>query len=215
MHAVRLMLQRRISGLPVIDGAGKLVGMVTEGDFLRRKETETIRRRPSLIAFFVGPGQLADEYTHAAGRFVKDVMTHDVLTVNESASLAEIVTLMERNHVKRFPVMRGQQVVGIVTRKNLMHALIGQSQETKLVSTDDETIRTKLLAELKQHSWTPATIDVVVSGGAVRLIGTIFDDRQRAAVRVATENTPGVKKIEDQLVCIEPMSGTVIPATAA
>jgi len=101
--AARLMLQNRISGLPVIDGSGNLVGMVTEGDFLRRAEIGTQRRRARWIEFLIGPGRLADEYSRSSGRSVSDVMTRDVHTASIDASLDDIVRIMERHRVKRVP----------------------------------------------------------------------------------------------------------------
>src|SRR6187402_3507182 len=80
-RAVRAMLQNDISGLPVLDSNGALVGMITEGDLLRRAETGTQRRRPRWMEFFVGPGQLADEYVHTHGRKVSEIMTADPVTV--------------------------------------------------------------------------------------------------------------------------------------
>src|SRR6187397_2416771 len=91
LHAARIMLQRKFSGLPVVDAAGSLVGIVTEGDFLRRAETGTVRRRPRWIEFLAGPGRLAGEYAHSAGKFVRDVMTRDVCTVAEDAELEDVV----------------------------------------------------------------------------------------------------------------------------
>ena len=91
--AAGLMLRRRISGLPVVDAAGHLTGMVTEGDFLRRSETGTQRRRPRWIEFLVGPGRLASEYVHTSGRRVNEVMTVDVHTVQRETSLEDVVRL--------------------------------------------------------------------------------------------------------------------------
>ena len=213
LHAARLMLQRRFSGLPVVDPTGALVGIVTEGDFLRRTETGTVRRRPRWIEFLVGPGPLAAEYTHTTGRLVGEVMTRDVHTVTEEMELQDVVDLMERHRIKRLPVVRGGRIVGIVTRQNLLSALIGRRVATEPAATDT-AIREGLLAELKAQPWAPM-IEVSVEDGRVKLIGTIFDDRQRDAVRVAAENIPGVKGIEDQLVWIEPMSGVVIGPRAA
>ena len=213
-EAIRLMLQRKISGLPVVDKSGTLVGMVTEGDFLRRSELGTERHAPRWIEFLAGPGKLAEDYVHAKGRKVGDVMTDKVHAVDEDAPLNEVVETMERRRVKRVPVLRGRTLVGIVTRANLLRALAGMQQSSAGVSTD-LTIRTKLMAELKKQPWSPlVAIDIVVTDGVVKLSGAIFDDRQRQALRVAAENIPGVKKIEDHLVWIEPMSGTVIEAPA-
>ena len=123
LKAARLMLQNRISGLPVIDKDGELTGIVTEGDFLRRGELGTKRRRPKWLEFIVGTGRLADEYVHASGRRVDEIMTTDPVTVTEDDSLEKVVEVMERRHVKRLPVTRSGCTVGIISRTNLMHAL--------------------------------------------------------------------------------------------
>lgn len=123
LQAVRLMLQKRISGLPVVDASGNLVGIVTEGDFLRRVETKTERRRPRWLEFILGPGRLADEYVHSHGSKVAEVMTPEPLTIAEDTPLDEVVQTMETRGVKRLPVVRGKRVVGIVSRANLLHAL--------------------------------------------------------------------------------------------
>src|ERR1700741_3061443 len=116
MKAARLMLQNRISGLPVIDRDGELMGIVTEGDFLRRGELGTQRRRPKWLEFIIGPGRLAEEYVHASGRKVDEIMTTDPVTVTEDDTLEDVVELMERRHVKRLPVTRGGRVIGIISR---------------------------------------------------------------------------------------------------
>src|SRR5215475_14429927 len=101
LQAVRIMLQRRVSGLPVIDREGRLVGIVTEGDFLRRAETGTQRRRPRWLEYLLGPGRLADEYTRSHGRKVREVMTADPLTASDDTPLDEIVHTMEKRGIKR------------------------------------------------------------------------------------------------------------------
>jgi CBS-domain-containing membrane protein len=212
-HAAWLMLQRKFSGLPVVDSAGTLVGIVTEGDFLRRAETGTVRRRPRWLEFLVGPGRLAGEYTRTAGQFVKEVMTREICVVTEDAELEDVVGLMENRHIKRLPVIRGKQVVGIVTRQDLLRAFLGVAK-VKAPITNDDAIRERLLAELSKQSWAPI-LSVVVTNGNVKLIGTIFDDRERDALRVLAENVPGVKSIEEELILIEPMSGMAIEINAA
>jgi CBS domain-containing protein len=209
-QAVRIMLQRHISGLPVVDKAGKLAGIVTEGDLLRRIETGTERKRPRWLEFLVGPGKLAEEYTRAHARKVSEVMTADPLTVGEDTPLEDVVRLMEKRRIKRVPVLRSQEIVGIVSRANLLHALAGVAREVKPTTASDQTIREQLLAELKRQSWAPiALIDVVVRNGVVELWGTITDERERQAVIVAAENIPGVKTVKDQLAWVDPTSGMV------
>jgi CBS-domain-containing membrane protein len=209
--AAHLMLQNKISGLPVIDGSGKLVGILTEGDFLRRIEIGTQRRRPRWIEFLIGPGRLADEYSRSSGRRVSDVMTHDVHTVDPDASLEHIVRTMERHHIKRVPVVEAGKVVGIVTRANLLHALASIADEIAPSSVGDNSIREQIFAELKRQTWTPvARIDVTVRNGVVQLSGSLTDERQRQALRILAENIPGVRKVQDHLVWIEPETGMYI-----
>src|SRR5690242_18032670 len=160
VHAARLMLQKRISGLPVVDSAGALVGIVTEGDFLRRAETGTVRRRPRWLEFILGPGRLAGEYARAAGQYVSEVMTGDVHTVTEATPLEEIISLMERNRIKRVPVVHGQKLVGIVTRQNLLRALADVAVAGRSPApTDDETIRKRLVDDVRQQPWAPLIFD--------------------------------------------------------
>jgi CBS domain-containing protein len=211
LQAIRIMLQRHISGLPVIDKEGRLVGIVTEGDFLRRAETGTQRQRPRWLEFLIGPGRLADEYTRSHGRKVQEIMTADPITVTEQTPLEEVVRVMEKHRIKRLPVVRGQELVGIVSRANLLHALAGLARDIKPATTSDQRIREQLLAELGRQSWTPAAlINVIVKDGIVELWGTITDDRERQAIIVAAENVPGVRAVRDHLVWIEPNSGMVI-----
>jgi CBS domain-containing protein len=209
MRAVRLMLQNRISGLPVVGPKGELVGMVTEGDFIRRGEIGTQRRRNRWLEFLVGPGRLADEYVHARGRKVEEVMTREPITVTEDTPLDEVVRLMERHRIKRLPVLRERELVGIVTRANIMHALVSLAAETQAPAGDDATIREQILAECGKQSWAPMA-NVVVRNGVVELWGTITDERERQALIVAAENVAGVKTVHDHLVWIEPNSGFVI-----
>jgi CBS domain-containing protein len=209
MQAVQLMLQNRISGLPVVGPKGELVGVVTEGDFIRRGEIGTQRRRSRWLEFLIGPGRLADEYVHARGRKVEEVMTREPITVTEDTQLDEVVRLMERHRIKRVPVVRAGAIVGIVTRANIMHALVSLAAQAKPTAGDDAAIRAQILAECEKQSWAPMT-NVVVRDGVVELWGTITDERERQAMIVAAENVAGVKAVHDHLVWIEPNSGFVI-----
>jgi CBS domain-containing protein len=211
LSAARLMLQNRISGLPVLDANGALVGVVTEGDFLRRGELGTTKRRPRWVEFLLGPGKLAQEYVHQSGRKVFDVMTRDPHTVSEDAMLESVVTQMERHRVKRLPVMRDGKLVGIISRANLLHALASLARETKAASGDDAAIRDRILEALAKQHWALA-VNVVVKNGVAEIWGTIMDERERQACIVAVENVPGVKQVHDHLVWVEPMSGMAFPS---
>jgi CBS domain-containing protein len=208
LTAIRLMLQNRISGLPVVDASDNIVGVVTEGDFLRRAESGTERRRSRWLELLLGPGRLAEEYADTHGRKVGEVMTPDPQTIAEDTPLAGIVELMERKRIKRLPVVRDRKLVGIVSRANLLHAVASLSPKAPPSTAADSTIRGQILAELSSHIWAPlAMMNVVVREGVVDLWGTITDERQRKAVRVIAENVPGVKEVRDHLVWVEPISG--------
>jgi len=217
LQAARIMLQHHISGLPVINKAGELVGILSEGDFLRRQETRTERRRSRWLEFLMGPGRIADEYTHSHGSKVSEVMTEDVRTVYETTALDDVVQLMEKYRIKRVPVLRANTVVGIITRSNIMHAMVSLARTAPVPAVDDSAIRDRLLDEMKKQQWAPAaTTNIVVHNGTVELWGVIFDERQRAALKVAAENIPGVKAVKDHLVWVEPTSGlTIEPQEAA
>jgi CBS domain-containing protein len=212
LKAARLMLQNRISGLPVIDKDGELVGIVTEGDFLRRSELGTQRQRPKWLEFIVGPGRLAQEYTQSSGRKVEEIMTPDPRTIGEDETLEAVVDTMERHHVKRLPVTRGGRVVGIISRANLMHALASLTRDVAAPAAGDSAIRDQILAAIGKQDWAPR-INVIVSGGVAELHGVITDDRERAGLIVAAENVPGVKRVRDHLVWVEPMSGMAFPSS--
>jgi CBS domain-containing protein len=210
-QAVQLMLQNRISGLPVVDAAGHLVGVVTEGDFLRRVETGTQRKRPRWLEFITGPGSLAGEYVHTHGRRVDEVMTAEPVTISEDADLDDVVRLMEKRRIKRVPVVRGDTMVGIVSRANLLHALASLSREALPAAADDAAIRARVITELERQPWAPKNlIEVVVRNGVVDLWGVIVADHQREAAGVLAENVPGVKSVRNHLAWVEPVSGMVI-----
>ena len=203
VQAAQIMLQKRISGLPVVDKDGRLVGLVTEGDFLRRIETGTQHQRPRWLEFLVGPGRLASEYTNFRARKVEDVMTRELLTANEETPIEKVVDLMDKHRIKRVPVVRGRHVVGIISRANLLQALASLSPEAQPSTQDDENIRSLLLAEFERQGWAHMPlvyVNPIVLNGIVELWGTITDERERQAFIVAAENIPGVKAVRDHLV---------------
>jgi CBS domain-containing protein len=204
LKAVRLMLQNRISGLPVIDNKGELVGIVTEGDFLRRGELGTQRHRPRWLELIVGPGKLAQEYVQTWGGKVGEIMTPDPWTIDENETLNAVVEVMERRRIKRIPVTRAGRIVGIISRANLMHALASFAREISVLSGDDSAIRDNILAEIAKQDWAPH-VNVIVKNGVAELRGVIIDNRERQALIVASENVPGVKQVRDHLAWVEPM----------
>jgi CBS domain-containing protein len=206
---VRLMLDNRISGLPVIDDNGDLVGIVTEGDCLRRAETGTERKRPRWLEFLIGPGRLAAEYIHSHSRKVAEVMTEPAITITEDTPLDEIVHLMETRRIKRLPVVRNGKVVGIVSRADLLHALASAAKSIPTGARTDAVIRDQLMTELTKQPWAPQ-LNATVRDGVVDLWGIVLAAHQREAAIVAAENIPGVKTVRTHIAWVEPVSGMVI-----
>lgn len=212
-EAAATMLERGISGLFVVDQKGDLVGVVTEGDLLRRDEIGTQRHRPWWLRLIVSPGRQAADFTRTHGRRVSDVMTESVISVPNDAELEEVVDLMERHRIKRVPVTQDGRVIGVVSRADLLRALVTRARTEPPVSADDRSVRAAILDALDKQSWAPmTTLNVTVVDGVVDVWGTITNDDERRAICVLAENVPGVKSVRDHLVFVEPYSGTVIEA---
>jgi len=204
----KLLSERSISGVPVVDTQNRLVGIVSEGDLLHRVETGTERRaqrrRRSWWLDTIGSDEeLARNYVKSHGRTAKDVMTSDVISVSDTSELADIANLLETKRIKRVPVVRDGKLVGIVSRANLVRALAAAgSRLTADTATDDRTIRQKLLQELQAQKWVHTwAADIIVRGGVVHI--WVSDDRpdgERQALRVAAENIPGVRGVEEHIV---------------
>jgi CBS domain-containing protein len=207
VEAATLMLRRHISGLPVVDKTGNLVGIVSESDFIRRSEIGTQRRRNRLLRFILGPGQAASDFVHEHGCKIAEVMTPNPVTITEDTPLDAIVALMEKRKLKRLPVMRDGQVVGIVSRANLLQAVASLAHQIPDPTADDDHIRSRIIEALGKNDWCPHGLTVLVQDGIVHLGGIITDERSRQATIVCTENVAGVKKVHDHLCWVEPMSG--------
>jgi CBS domain-containing protein len=207
VDAANTMLQKHISGLPVVDPSGKLVGIVSEGDFIRRSEIGTQRRRGKFLKFILGPGKAATDFVHEHGRKVAEIMTPEPLTITEDTELAEIVELMEKNNVKRLPVMRGDTLVGIVSRSNLLQAVASLARDVPDPTADDDHIRNRIIDALEKYDWCPFGLSVIVRDGIVHLSGVITEERSRKASVVAAENVTGVVRVHDHLCWVDTMSG--------
>jgi CBS domain-containing protein len=212
LEAATLMLRRHISGLPVIDAAGKLVGIVSEGDFIRRSEIGTQRRRSRFLKFILGPGQAAADFVHEHGCKVAEIMTQAPVTITEDTPLEEIVALMEKNKLKRLPVMQGGRIVGIVSRANLLQAVASLARQVPDPTADDDHIRNRIIDALGKTDWCPLGLSVLVRDGIVHLSGIVSDDRWRQAAIVCVENIAGVKEIHDHLCWVDPISGLYLIA---
>jgi len=196
-----LLLKHRISAVPVVDAEQRVIGIVSEGDLMRRPENEAEARFSWWLDVFASPGQKAAEYVKTHGLRASDVMTKDLFTVTEDTPLPEIARLLEKHHIKRTPVVRDDRLVGIVSRANLLHGLVAKGAEnTRPASSDDRTIREKLLQALwKDVGLNKGLINVTVDDGIVQLWGIVETEAQKKAAQVAAENTAGVKAIENHI----------------
>ena len=203
-EAAKRMLENRISGLPVCDSDGRLLGVISEGDLLRRAETGTVRPASWWLAMFAGAPNQAADYTKSHGRYVRDAMTENLIAVTEDASLDEVVRLMESNRIKRVPVLRNGRLVGIVSRANLLHVLASIAPDVPPAEADDRVLHERILETLRAQPWAPEISDnIVVRNGVVHLWGSVRTAAQRDALRVAAENTPGVTRVENHLTIID------------
>src|SRR5271166_2443120 len=193
----RLMINLRVSGVPVLDRDGRLVGIVTESDLLRRVETGTERHRPRRSEPFSSNSRLVAEYIKSHAKRVVDIMTPEVFSVEEMATLGEIADLLETKHIKRVPVVHDGKIVGIVSRADLLKVLANGGTKTAH-EEQDRTIRAQLLAELREQK-DASEGRVVVSDGVVHLWGIVGSENERRALRIAAENIPGVRGVEDRM----------------
>ena len=205
--AAEKMLQHHLSGLPVLDKAGMLVGILSEADFLRRAEIGTQRKRSRWLQFLVGANREADDFVREHGRIVEDIMTRDVKTVDEQTPLDVVVSTMEKHHVKRIPVMRDAKLVGIVTRANLLQAVASLARDVPDPTADDDHIRNRIVRIIEAADWRPIGFQVTVRKGVVHLRGLITNTRAREAAIVAAKNTSGVVEVHDHLCLVDSYSG--------
>ena len=197
-EVARLLLERHISAVPVIGVNGRLLGIVSEGDFLRRAEGDDRRRGSWWLHLLSDSDGSAADYVRTHGRSAADVMTRDVVTVTENTPAGELAHLLETKRIKRVPVLREGKVVGIVSRADLLRGLAARrDSEPAPASVPDEAIREQVLEEIGKADWAPMyPLTIVVAGGIVRIWGFIETPQQADALRVAAENVAGVKDVE-------------------
>jgi CBS domain-containing protein len=193
----KALIDRHVSAMPVTGDNGELVGIVSEGDLLHRAEAGTERRRSWWLSAFVGTDVMAADYVKAHARKVSDVMTRKVISVGPEAPLHEVATLLEKHSIKRVPVVENGQLVGLVSRANLIQAVASAGKGLEIPVTD-ASIRDKLLGHLKAQPWASTSLlNVTVNDGVVDLWGVVQSDVERKALRVAAETTAGVRAVND------------------
>jgi CBS domain-containing protein len=197
--------------MPVVDEDVGLVGIVTEGDRVRRVETRTEAPRRRWLELLLGPGPRAEDYSRTHGHAVRDVMSSRDVAVGRETPLAEVVRLMEEHSIKRVPVVEGKAIVGIVSRADLVSALAHLLDSPTQATRSDESVRRTVVAHMKWQPWCPSqAIRGSVHGGVVRFEGALFDERERRALHVLARNVQGVRDVDDRMICMEPMSGALI-----
>ena len=212
-EAVETMVRSRVSALFVFDAYHALVGVVSEGDLLRRSELGSERKHPRWLELLLGSGRLAEAYAHEHGRRAGEVMTGNVESIAEDAELSEVVDRMLHHRIKRLPVLRGQAVVGVISRSDLLKGLLLAAAPDGSAPHSDAQIKAAIQTELDKLEWAPrASVRVEVANGVVTFGGAITDQRLREGLKVIAENTPGVAAMHDHMAWIEPNSGVVIPS---
>ncbi len=199
-----LMLERRISGLPVVDGGGRLLGIVSEGDLIRRPEIDTDRVKLGWLRLLLSDEDRARDFVKSHGRKAREVMTQPAISVAADAPLAEVVRLMARHRVKRLPVVDKGKLVGLVTRTDLLRAVVAH-QAVAPADVKDEELRVRIDAMLREEDWAAsAVVNVQVENGVAQLWGTVESREQREALILAVRGVPGVKDVQPHL-------GSVLP----
>jgi predicted transcriptional regulator len=193
-----IMLDKHTSGLPVVDG-GRKPGQHR----LARRLYPARRNRDSAQT-----RSLAEVHGRSRrGRKVGEIMTPDTCAVTEDATLEDIVDLTERYYVKRLPVLRGDKMIGIVTRTNLLRAVAGLTRDVPDSTADDDHIRNRIVSAIERSEWAPVGLGVIVVDGIVHLSGLITNEKSRGAVIVAAENVSVVTKVHDHICWKGPIAG--------
>jgi CBS domain-containing protein len=209
-EVANILLRNRISALPVVDTHGELIGIISEGDLARRVELETDYRRSWWLEIFSHKNNqaLATEYVKSHARSVKDVMTREVITARPTTPLRDIATLLEKNRIKRVPIVAKGKLVGIVSRANLIQALASSRTERDQSTISDSAIRKKIMAQFKSERWSKSSVlNATVVGGTVKLWGIVESEAEKNAARVAAESIAGVRAIENNVIVLPAVTG--------
>ncbi len=195
-----ILLANRISAVPVLDENGALAGIVSEGDLIHRVEAGTEQHRSWWLELLTGKEILAREFVKSHARKATDVMTRPVIAVKPDTALGDIASLLEKHRIKRVPVVKNGKLVGIVSRANLIQALVTVGKKTTPNATvQDSILYDNLLAELRSQSWWSNKINVIVQNGTVELWGFVDSEAEKDAIRIAVEVTPGVRSVANHL----------------
>lgn len=206
--AAELLLGARISAAPVVNDKGAVVGIVSEADLIRRAEIGTASSKGWLARLMDSEASSAQSFVTAQTRRVADVMTRDVVTAGEDTTLRELVDLMERHDIKRIPIVRDGAVVGVVSRADLLRALLSREPDSPVLQPTDKALRENVVNALEHRTWTSRwPVNVFANDGVVHLWGFVEGKEVRDAYRVAAENVPGVRRVRNHLRTMPPSVG--------
>ncbi|MGO4512594.1 CBS domain-containing protein [Bradyrhizobium sp. 2TAF36] len=207
--AANAMVSNCVSALPVIDVRAKLVGIVSEGDLIRRVEIGTERRRSGAAGeTLMSSDALAQEFIKSHAKRVSDVMTREVITAQPETPLREIASLMEKHSIKRVPIVQDQLVVGIVSRVNLLQVL-ARAEDSKDWVESDRVLHQRFVESIKDQPWAGRPFNIIVNDRCADLWGFVYSVDEKTAVRVAAEATPGIESVSDHLGIAPQTSGTI------
>jgi CBS domain-containing protein len=199
-EAAKLLTENDISALPVVNEQGDVVGIISEADLMRREEIGTEKKHYSWLEAVMPATMLANEFAHSHGMKVEEVMSKHVVSAKADAPLAEIATILERNRIKRVPIIEQGKIIGIVSRANLVQALASASSTVTKTADADRAIRLEILSRLADQSWTDfGERNIIVVDGEVHLWGLVGSPEERTALTALVERVPGVSSIKDEM----------------
>jgi len=192
----RLLLEKRISAMPVVDAESHIIGIISEGDLIRRRETGTERRYSWWLELVSDPQTMARDFVKSGGHKVSDVMTRQVVSVTEDTPLAAIASMLEKHRIKRVPVVRDGKLVGIVSRADLVRALLVGRTAPAAGAASDQDIRDHFLARLDKEPWGPRSyVNIIVNNGQVEIWGFAGSPDEARAIGLLAEDVPGVRGV--------------------
>jgi CBS-domain-containing membrane protein len=200
-EVVKLLAEHDVSALPVLADGGKVVGMISEADLMRRPEIGTEKHRPWWMEAITPAATLAEDFAKSHGQHVDEIMSRHVISASEDTSLGDIATLLERHRIKRIPILRDGKLVGVVSQSNLIQALASSQAQAHAGAETDRDIRVQILSRLGEQDWTDfGSRNVIVTDGVVHLWGLVGSEEERKALTALAEDVPGVVRVSDEMI---------------
>jgi CBS-domain-containing membrane protein len=195
------MVDHDVSALPVVEDGGRLVGIISEADMIRREEIGTTKHRPWWLEAVTPGTTLAAEFAKSHGKKVRELISSEVVSCAEDTSLSDVAGLLERHRIKRVPVLRNGVLVGIVSRANLIQALASAKPQIDSSPESDRAIRSQILDRLANQSWTDfGSRNIIVSNGVIHIWGLVGSENERTGLIALAENIPGARGVVDEMI---------------